>query len=429
MKKVNIALLGFGNVGMGVYRVLDTNKEDIARRCGYEINIKRVLVKNLSKERAIKVQEGILTDNFCEILNDDSIDIVVEVMGGEFPTLEYILEAMKRKKHIVTANKLCMAKHRELLLKTSQEEKVFLYYEASVCGGMPIIKQINESLVSNKIEKIVGIVNGTTNYILTKMDEENMSFENALKLAQEEGFAEADPTNDIEGFDSVYKLSIMSSLCFGTTVNSDDILRQGIVRVEKEDIEYAKKLGYSIKLLATSALKDGKIEARVEPCLVPKNHSFSTVKDALNAVSIKGNVVGEVVSYGQGAGPLPTGSAVVSDILSIIRCDLKYENLNHDKELKNNFSILSKDDIESEFYIKFKLNDKEINNREVIVDSVNKAFYKNNIKLSSITKDNENLIILTKKCKENLIRNAIEEIKESVEGNLNVKTIRIENFK
>lgn len=420
MKKVNIALLGFGNVGIGVYKVLDINREDIFKRCGYEINIKKVLVRNLNKERAVKVKEGILTDNFCEILNDDSIDIVVEVMGGEFPTLEYILEAMKRKKHIVTANKLCMAKHRELLLKTAQEEKVFLYYEASVCGGMPIIKQINESLVSNKIEKIVGIVNGTTNYILTKMDEENMSFENALKLAQEKGFAEADPTSDIEGYDSLYKLSIMSSLCFGTAFNPEKILRSGITGVEKEDIDYGKELGYSIKLLATSSLKDNKIEARVEPCLVPKSHSFSTVKDAFNAVSIKGNVVGEVISYGKGAGPLPTGSAVVSDILSIIRNNLKYENLNHYKELKNNFYIESKEDTESEFYIRIKINDNKFNE-----EKFNKTFNENNIKLSSVIKDKENLIIITDKCKESLVKNIIEEIG----SNLNIKIIRIENFK
>lgn len=422
MKKVNIALLGFGNVGIGVYKVLDVNKEDIFKRCGYEINIKKVLVRDLNKERAVKVHEGILTDNFCDILNDDSIDIVVEVMGGEFPTLEYILESMKRKKHIVTANKLCMAKHRELLLKTAQENKVLLYYEASVCGGMPIIKQINESLVSNKIEKIVGIVNGTTNYILTKMDEENMSFEDALKLAQEEGFAEADPTSDVDGYDSLYKLSIMSSLCFGTTLNPEKILRKGIRGIEKEDIDYGKKLGYFIKLLATSSVNDKKIEARVEPCLVPKSHSFSTVKDAFNAVSIKGNVVGEVISYGKGAGPLPTGSAVVSDILSIIRTDLKYENLNHDKELKNHFFIESKRNIESEFYIRIKKN-----GNESIVDEFNKILNKNNIKFS-VTNDKDNVILVTNKCSESLVRNLIEEVKEETKSKLNIKVIRIENF-
>ncbi len=422
MKKVNIAFLGFGNVGKGAWRILNANKEEICRRYGYEIEIKRVLVKNLNKVREIKLQEGVLTDNFCDILNDKSIDIVVELIGGEFPALEYMLEAMKKKKHIVTANKLCIAKHRELLLKTSLKEKVFLYYEASVGGGIPIIKQINESLAVNKIEKIVGILNGTTNYILTKMDEDNMTFDDALNIAKEKGFAEADSSSDIEGYDSLYKLAIMSSLCFKTSVNPDDISREGIEKIEKEDIEYAKSLGFAIKLLAIAYLVDNNVKARVRPCFISREKSFATVKDSFNAISIKGDAVGEVVSYGQGAGSLPTGSAVVSDILSIIRNDLSYKNINHDREIENKFSV-SNNDVESEFYIRV-----HSNNNKKIIEKFNKEFFRSDIKLSLITKDEENLIIITKKCSENLLKGLINKIKNDLGVSFNANIIKIENF-
>lgn len=422
MKKINIALLGFGNVGKGVWKILNTNKKDICERYGYEIEVKKVLVKDLNKIREIKLQHGILTDNFCDILNDNSIDLVVEVMGGEFPALEYMIEAMKKNKHIVTANKLCIAKHRELLLKTSLEKKVFLYYEASVGGGIPIIKQIDESLTSNKIEKITGILNGTTNYILTKMDEENMTFETALNLAKEKGFAEADSSSDIGGYDSLYKLAIMSSLCFKTSVNPDDISREGIENIEKEDIEYAKSLGFTIKLLAVATLSDNNIKARVRPCFISREKSFATVRDSFNAISIKGDAVGEVISYGQGAGSLPTGSAVVSDILSIIRNDLSYKNINHYREIKNKFSVIN-NDIESEFYI--RINPKSSNE---ITKELNKEFLSNNIKLSLVTKDENNLIIITKKCSENLLKDLIKRVKNNLGVNFNVNIIKIENF-
>ncbi len=423
MKKVNIALLGFGNVGKGVWRILNANKEDICERYGYEIEVKKILVKDLNKIREIKLQDGILTDNFCDILNNESIDIVVEVIGGEFPALEYVLEAMKRKKHIVTANKLCIAKHREILLKTSLEENVFLYYEASVGGGIPIIKQINESLVSNKIEKITGILNGTTNYVLTKMDEENMSFEEALNIAKEKGFAEVDSSSDIEGYDSLYKLAIMSSLCFKTSVNPKYILREGIENIKKEDIEYARSLGFTIKLLAVASLTDDNIEARVRPCFISRENQFATVKDSFNAISIKGDAVGEVITYGQGAGSMPTGSAVVSDILSILRNDLNYKSVNHYKGLKNELFVANSD-VESEFYIRINQD-----NNENIIKEFNEEFLSSNIKLSLVTKDKDNLIIITKKCNENILRNLINRVKNNLSVNFNVNIIKIENFK
>lgn len=422
MKKINIAILGFGNVGKGVWRILNANREEIYRRYGYEIEIKKILVKNLNKNREIKLRDGVLTDNFCDILNDNSINIVIEVIGGEFPALEYMLEAMKKKKHIVTANKLCIAKHRELLLKTSLEQKVFLYYEASVGGGIPIIKQINESLVANKIEKITGILNGTTNYILTKMDEDNITFEDALNIAKKKGFAEADPSSDIEGLDSLYKLAIISSLCFKTSINPNQISREGIENIEKEDIEYAKSLGFSIKLLAVASLNNNNIKARVRPCFISKENLFATVKDSFNIISIKGNAVGELISYGQGAGSFPTGSAVVSDVLSIIRNDLNYKNINHDNKIENKFSLVN-NDIESEFYIKINLND-----NEKIIEKFTEEFSRNDIELSLITKDKKNLIVITKKCSEGLLKKLINRVKNDLGVNFNANIIKIENF-
>lgn len=422
MKKINIAILGFGNVGKGVWRILNANREEIYRRYGYEIEIKKILVKNLNKNREIKLRDGVLTDNFCDILNDNSINIVIEVIGGEFPALEYMLEAMKKKKHTVTANKLCIAKHRELLLKTSLEQKVFLYYEASVGGGIPIIKQINESLVANKIEKITGILNGTTNYILTKMDEDNITFEDALNIAKKKGFAEADPSSDIEGLDSLYKLAIISSLCFKTSINPNQISREGIENIEKEDIEYAKSLGFSIKLLAVASLNNNNIKARVRPCFISKENLFATVKDSFNIISIKGNAVGELISYGQGAGSFPTGSAVVSDVLSIIRNDLNYKNINHDNKIENKFSLVN-NDIESEFYIKINLND-----NEKIIEKFTEEFSRNDIELSLITKDKKNLIVITKKCSEGLLKKLINRVKNDLGVNFNANIIKIENF-
>ncbi len=240
---------------------------------------------------------------------------------------EYMIRAMKAKKHIVTANKLVIANWSEELFKIAEEENVLFYYEASVAGGIPIIREINESLTANRIEQIIGIINGTTNYILSKMTIDGISFDEALKEAQEKGYAEADPTSDVDGYDAVYKLAIMASLSFGTKVDHDCIYREGIRNISDIDIEYAKKFGYTIKLLAIAKEENNKLELRVHPTLVPSTHPMANVNDAFNAILIKGNAVGELMLYGKGAGDLPTGSAVVGDIISILRNNVKPSDL------------------------------------------------------------------------------------------------------
>ena len=428
MKQVKIALLGLGNVGTGVWKILHFNKSEIVKRCGFDIEIKKILVKDVNKNRGLDIPKNVLTDNFCDILNDDSIEIVIEVMGGAYPALDYMIEAMKKKKHIVTANKLCIALHGDKLFDTALKEEVFLYYEASVGGGIPIIKQINESLTGNKIEKIIGIVNGTTNFILSNMTESNMSFDKALSLAKEKGFAEADPTDDIEAFDAAYKLSIMSSLSFEAPVHPNNILREGITNINTKDINYAKKFGYVIKLLAIGALNNDSIEVRVHPTFVPKNHPFANVKDSFNAVYLKGNAVGDLTIYGKGAGDLPTGSAIVSDLLSILRNNLNYSGINQAKTLNNKLNILPSDEIESEYYIRLNVKDKP-----GIIGDVGRLLGENNISISLVTQDiqteNEvDLDFLTQKCMEKSINSFKEKINDYKNLNKLENIIRIENL-
>lgn len=428
MKKVRIALLGFGNIGKGVWQILNLNTAQILQRSGYEIKITKVLVKDINKPRDIQLQEGVLTDNFDEILNDDSIDIVVELMGGSNPALDYMVRAMKNKKHIVTANKLCVATYSDILFKTAEEEEVFFYYEGSVGGGIPIIREIKESLTANKIQQIVGIINGTTNYILTKMTSCNMSFEEALKEAQAKGYAEADPTDDIEAFDASYKLSIISSLSFGTKVPPDKILREGITKIKPIDIEYAKKFGYIIKLLALGRVIDGSIEVRVHPTFVPENHNLAHIEDSFNAIYIKGNAVGDLMVYGRGAGDLPTGSAVVGDILAILRNNMNFHSINHIKDTESKLSLKKQEDYESQYYIRFNVKDKP-----GILGDLGTILGKNNISIFYVTQDiydeeSVQLVFMTHLCKYKNITDLLKDIKDNPDINTIENIIRVESF-
>lgn len=428
MKKVKIALLGFGNVGKGVWQILNFNTEEIKKRSGYDIEVSKILVRDLNKSRDLDVPTELFTDDYNEILNDDSINIVVEVIGGAYPALDYMVDAMKRKKHVVTANKLCVATHGDKLFKTSRDEEVFLYYEASVGGGIPIIREIKESLTANKIQQIVGIVNGTTNYILTKMTAENMSLEDALKEAQEKGYAEADPTDDVEAFDAAYKLSIISSLSFETKVHPGKILREGITNIKPIDIQYAKKFGYVIKLLAIGKVKQEKVEVRVHPTFVPENHPFANVTDSFNAVYLKGNAVGDLTVYGRGAGDLPTGSAVVGDILAILRNNLNYHSINQTRSINTYVEVQDEGDNESEYYIRLNVKDKA-----GILGDLGTILGKNSISILSVTQDIETsnevqLVFMTHKCKERNVRAFLDEVKENTDINKVENIIRIEKF-
>lgn len=428
MQKINIAILGFGTVGQGVWKILNTNKKEILMKCGYEIEVSKILVSDISKPRKTKVPEELLTTDINEILEDDSIKIVIELIGGSEPATEYMLRSMKCKKHVVTANKLALATKGERLFDTAEAEKVLFYYEASVGGGIPIIRGINESLTANKIEKIVGIVNGTTNYILTKMTEEGLEFTEALKGAQEKGYAEADPTSDIEAFDAVYKLAIMSSLSFGSKIDVNSIYREGITKVKAADIEYAKKLGYVIKLLAVGTESSDGLELRVHPAMVPKEHPIANVNDVFNAILINGNAVGELMLYGKGAGDLPTGSAVVGDIISIIRNitnEAAVTAVNNNWGLKK---VKASSQSKSAFYIRLIAKSKP-----KIIGEITEVLTKHNIRLVNVVyetekKDNISLILITSETSLGELYKALDSMKDvsGINGIENV--IRIEKL-
>ncbi|MBW9153690.1 homoserine dehydrogenase [Clostridium estertheticum] len=428
MEKVKIAILGFGNVGTGVWKILQENRKEIMKRSNYDIEVAKILVSDISKKREIELPKDVLTNNIDDIINDDSIKIVVELIGGRGQAKEYMIRAMKAKKHIVTANKLVVANWGEELFKIAEEENVLFYYEASVAGGIPIIREINESLTANRIEQIIGIINGTTNYILSKMTNDGISFDEALKEAQDKGYAEADPTSDVDGFDAVYKLAIMASLAFGTKVDHDCIYREGIRNISAVDIEYAQKFGYTIKLLAIAKEENNKLELRVHPTLIPSNHPMANVNDAFNAILIKGNAVGELMLYGKGAGDLPTGSAVVGDIISILRNNVKPSDLKAISGEEDFKEVKNSDENESEFYIRLNVKD-----RAGVLGDTAKIFGKNNVSITSLTQDVVHkeyvlLAFITHKSSERNIRESLKKIKELEYVNEIESIIRIESF-
>ncbi|WP_195617165.1 homoserine dehydrogenase [Clostridium paraputrificum] len=431
MKKVKIALLGLGNVGRGVWNILQMNGEEIMKRSGCQVEVAKILVRDPSKARAVKVPEELITTNFDEILNDDSIKIIVEVMGGIEPAKEFILKSLSKKKHIVTANKMLLATYGDELFKKADEEEVMLNYEASVAGGIPIIQAINESLTANKIENLYGIINGTTNFILSKMELEGSDFDDVLKEAQEKGYAEADPTSDIEGFDAQYKLAILSSLAFGTKVKIDDVYREGITKITSKDIRYAKDFGLVIKLLAIAKEIDGKLQLRVHPTMIPDTHPLANVHDSFNAVFIKGNAVDDLMFYGRGAGDLPTGSAVVADIVSILRSDVDTENrLPVEKNNLWHKEIGEINDITSRYYIRTTVTD-----RPGVLGEITAIFGRHGVSLRSViqrgrikNEEEVGLVLVTHYTKEEQLQGAINEVKdmESVKEINNM--IRIEDF-
>lgn len=309
---VNIGILGYGTVGSGVVEVIATNQESINKKAGQEVQVKYVL--DLKDFPGNPIQEKIVHDVNI-ILDDPEVNIVVEVMGGVEPAYTFVKSALAKGKSVVTSNKELVAKHGAELLEIARENNLNFLFEASVGGGIPIIRPLNQSLTADEISQIAGILNGTTNYILTKMAKEGSKFEDVLKEAQQKGYAERNPEADVEGYDACRKIAILSSLAFGHQVDYEDIYTEGITQITDKDFEYAKKLGRSIKLLATSRKVDGNIYAMVAPFMISENHPLYTVNDVINGIYISGNVIGDVMFVGAGAGKLPTASAVVTDVV------------------------------------------------------------------------------------------------------------------
>lgn len=319
MKPVKVGLLGLGTVGTGVVRIVEGHQEDLQSQVGSPIVIEKVLVQNKSKSRNISISADKLTEDPWEIIRHPEIDVIVEVMGGIANTKEYILEALERGKHVVTANKDLMALHGPEILAKAQEHRCDVLYEASVAGGIPIIRTLVEGFSSDRITKIMGIVNGTTNFILTKMSQEGASYADVLKEAQELGYAESDPTSDVEGLDAARKMTILATIGFRANVALEDVSVQGISSVSKDDILYAKRLGYEVKLLGIAERQDDLISISVQPTMVKQSHPIASVNGVFNAVYVYGEAVGETMFYGAGAGELPTATSIVSDLVAVVK--------------------------------------------------------------------------------------------------------------
>ncbi|EHY92484.1 homoserine dehydrogenase [Staphylococcus saprophyticus] len=375
MRELNVALLGLGTVGSGVVKIIEENKEQIKETMNKDINIRHILVRDKSRQRPINVSSYHLTEDIDEILNDDSIDIIVEVMGGIKPTVDWLKRALSQKKHVVTANKDLLAVHLNVLEDLAQENDVALKYEASVAGGIPIVNAINNGLNANNISKFMGILNGTSNFILSKMTKEQTSFEAALDEAKALGFAEADPTDDVEGIDAARKVVITSYLSFNQVINLNDVDRRGISDVESEDIQVADQLGYKIKLIGKGTYENGQVQASVAPTFINKAHQLAAVEDEFNAIYVIGDAVGETMFYGKGAGSLATGSAVVSDLLNVTlnfetnlhtlppHFELKTEKT---KELMDESETVSLKEKES-YYVVVQTDGEEVNKVETLL--------------------------------------------------------------
>ncbi len=363
MDRIYIGLIGFGTVGTGLVKILQENAKLLEERLGLSIVLKRIADLDITSDRGIKVNPALLTQKVAEVIEDPEIAIIVELIGGLEPARTFILQAIERGKHIVTANKALLAVHGAEIFRAADERAVDVGFEGSVGGGIPIIRSLKEGLVANKIRVIFGILNGTSNYILSEMTHQGLSFPEVLKKAQELGYAEADPTLDVEGIDAAHKLSILLSLAYGVQVRMNDIYTEGISNIAPMDIGHAKELGYSVKLLAIAKSDGGPIEARVHPTLLPAEHLLSTVGGPFNAIFIKGDAVGSTLFYGAGAGMMPTGSAVVSDLVDLCRnirlgVSRRVPLLAYQREHLHEAEIKHIHNITSTYYLRFTVVDR-----------------------------------------------------------------------
>ncbi|MBR0600263.1 homoserine dehydrogenase [Sinanaerobacter chloroacetimidivorans] len=357
MKTIRIGLLGLGNIGTGTYKTLEMNKNQIQSSTGVSIEITKILERDVDRKRDIKVSPEQFTQNPDDIFLDPSIDIVIELLGGIEPASSFMLKALQNKKHVVTANKAAVAANYDAFMEAAKENQVMFRYEASVGGGIPILNALTTALLANEYEEILGIVNGTTNYILTQMTENGLDYADVLKTAQEKGFAEADPTADVEGIDVANKLSILISLVFGVRVTPDEIPTEGITKISMNDINLAAQFGYKIKLLATAKKVNNLLECHVQPAFVPLNHPLASVSNEFNAIFVKGNAVDDLMFYGKGAGPLPTGSAVMGDVIEISRAIAKGAAFDHYPESKAVKTLKFVGEGQNKYYVNLTVKD------------------------------------------------------------------------
>lgn len=408
MKRVGVAILGMGVVGGGTAQILIERKKQIAEEYGVDVELVAFLDKDSKRGAKYGVDESCFCGDIDELCANNSIDIVVECMGGLEPAKTFLLKALEAGKSIVTSNKEMFCKSWPELENVAAKTGAGLYYEATTGGGMPIIRIMTQAMQANKILEIKAIINGTTNYILTKMSEEGADYAEVLKDAQALGYAEANPVADVEGYDSSYKLSILSSLAFNKRLPVELVEREGITSITKDDIKAAKELGYAVKLLAIAKQRDGKIEARVNPVFLPKTHPLASVNDSFNAVFLVGDNVGDIMVYGRGAGALPTGSAIVSDIVFCARQEkhARYAEMNN---------VMTASDIDydypSAYYIRLEVRDVA----GVVADIAN-VFKKHKVSINQMRQDNGKeiipIIFITHEINEKAMKQAVDEIKE-----------------
>lgn len=356
-KEISIGLLGFGVVGSGVVKIVEDHQEELVHQIGRPIKVEKVLVRNMEKARQQAIDPTVLTTDVDDVLGNPNIDVVVEVMGGVDQAREYITQALLAKKHVVTANKDLIALHGQELEKIARDNKCDLLYEASVGGGIPLLRGLSDGLVSDRIQQVMGIINGTTNYILTKMDQEGQSYEDALQKAQELGFAESDPTADVEGLDAARKMVILARLSFFTNVLLDDVEVKGISDINLTDIDYGRKLNLTMKLIGFANRLNGKIDVSVEPTFLSETHPLASVNNEYNAVYVNGENVGETMFYGPGAGSLPTATAVMSDVVEAIKNKLLGVNGKRLVEPIYEKKLTPDAERYSQFYIRLKVKD------------------------------------------------------------------------
>ena len=407
---INIGLLGLGVVGGGVAAALLEQPEAISAQTGRPVNLKKVLVRDASRPRDVQLPAGLITTNPEDILADPDISLVVEVIGGENPASQYLQDALKAGKHVVTANKEVMAKRGPELLSLAQRHNVNLLYEASVGGGIPIIGCLVKELAANRFRSVRSIINGTTNYILTRMANDHTDFSLALAEAQERGYAEADPTNDIEGFDAVYKLSILAGLAFHRRVPPESIHREGITRLQPQDFRYAHELGYAIKSLAIATMEEGGIQARVYPALVPQDNMLAKVDGVYNAVEVEGSLCGRVLIHGRGAGRGPTTSAVVGDLIEIARNLGAGSTTLPSITPEDSGGIRSIDDLECQYFLRLNIAD-----RPGVLAQIARILGEQNISIASVLQKDANpeaqtaeIVITTHPARELWVQKALE---------------------
>ena len=427
MKKLNIAIIGLGNIGSYLYKYLNKNKKIISKKNNCIPNITYISAKNKKRKRYFKINKKIWLNNYLDATKNKNIDLIVELIGGaEGPAKKLVFEALKNKKHVVTANKALIAKYGDQLSKIAEKNKVNLEFEASVCGGVPIIRSLKEGLIANKINKVFGIFNGTSNYILSSMDKENKSFNEVLKNAQKLGYAETNPTSDLNGDDVASKLKILSSLCFNSFLNKN-IHVEGIKDIDKDDINYAKRLGYKIKLLGYAELIGKNIFQRVHPTLIRNSSYVGSIDGVLNAVIIDGNPVGQSIIQGEGAGPAATTSALISDISSILRGNIKFPFSISNKERKNlNFKDISERFFSA--YFRFNVTDKP-----GVLSNITQIFSRNKVSIKRLVQDpNKNkssssIIIITHPSKDKSLNKIIQTINKRSYVKKRSKLIRIDD--